>query len=253
MTTSEDGTQRVRVVIADDEPVARAGLRAMLSTVEWIACVGEAHNGPKAVETINALKPDVVFLDIQMPGMLGTDVLKHLQHEPIIIFTTAWSQHAAEAFELGALDYLLKPFGTERLSLTLERVRASLGEPIATPAFDRYRESLRGGFITRVFVRSGRAILPIAVESVSWFEADGDYVGVHVGRARHLMHVALTRLESRLDPTQFARIHRTSIVNLQKVVAFRAHAPGRLVAELDDGHRLEVSRSKARELRAVTE
>ncbi|MBL0170309.1 MAG: response regulator transcription factor [Gemmatimonadaceae bacterium] len=244
---------RVTALIADDEPLARAGMRAMLAPIEWITCVGEAANGPAALDAIDTLRPELVFLDIQMPGMLGTEVARRATHDPYVIFTTAWAQHAAEAFELGALDYLLKPFGADRLALTLERVRASMSEPVVAPALDRYRETSRGGPISRVFVRSGRAIIPVAVDSVSWFEADGDYVAVHVGRARHLVHVALSRLETRLDPARFARIHRTSIVNLDHVKAFKRLGKGRLVAELTDGTLLDVSRSKARELRALGE
>ena len=244
---------RVTVLIADDEPVARAGLRGMLSAIDWVTCVGEAAHGPAALDAIDTLRPELVFLDIQMPGLLGTEVMRRATHEPYVIFTTAWAQHAAEAFELGALDYLLKPFGAERLALTLERVRGVLGEPAIAPALDRYREGLRGGTISRVFVRAGRSIIPVTVDTVSWFEADGDYVAVHVGRARHLVHVALTRLEARLDPVRFVRIHRTSIVNLDFVKAFKGLGKGRLVAELTDGTQLEVSRNKARELRALGE
>ncbi len=243
----------VSVLIADDEPVARTGMRSMLSSIEWIRLVGEASSGPEAVEAINRLQPELVFLDIQMPGLLGTDVIRRVQHQPMVIFTTAWSQHAAEAFELGAVDYLLKPFGVERLTRTLDRVRTTLGESPQLPAMDRFRESQRAGPITRIFVRSGRAILPIAVDQIAWFEADGDYVALHVGRSRHLVHLALSRLEARLDPTRFMRIHRTSIVSLDHVSAFRAIANGRFVAELHDGTQLEVSRNKARELRALGE
>lgn len=242
---------RVPVLIVDDEPVARAGLRSMLSSIEWIQLVGEAGSGPEAVEAIDRLQPELVFLDIQMPGLLGTEVVRRTQHQPMVIFTTAWSQHAAEAFELGAVDYVLKPFGIERLTRTLDRVRATLGESPQVPAIDRFRESQRVGPITRIFVRSGRAILPIAVDQIAWFEADGDYVALHVGRTRHLVHLALSRLEHRLDATRFMRIHRTSIVNLDHVRAFRAIANGRFVAELTDGTQLEVSRTKARELRAL--
>ena len=247
------GTRLVTVLIADDEPIARAGLRAMLATVEWATCIGEASNGPAALDAINSLRPELVFLDIEMPGLLGTEVMRRAQHHPHVIFTTAWAQHAAAAFELGALDYLLKPFGVERLALTLDRVRATIGESDITPALDRYRESLRSGPISRIFVRSGRTIIPISVDEVSWFEADGDYVAVHVGRVRHLVHVSLSRLEARLDALRFVRIHRTSIVNLERVVAFRAVEKRRVVAELDDGTRLEVSRSKAKELRGLSE
>ncbi len=244
---------RVTALIADDEPLARAGLRAMLASIDWITCVGEAADGPAALDAIDTLRPELVFLDIQMPGLSGTEVMRRATHDPYVIFTTAWAQHAAEAFELGALDYLLKPFGADRLALTLERVRSTLGEPAVAPALDRYREGRRAGPISRVFVRSGRAIIPIAIDSVSWFEADGDYVAVHVGRARHLVHLALSRLETRLDTARFVRIHRTKIVNLEHVRAFKSLGKGRLIAELIDGTQLEVSRSKARELRELGE
>jgi two-component system LytT family response regulator len=241
----------ISVVIADDEPVARAGLRAMLSAVEWLTVVGEAAHGPAAREMIDRLKPDLVMLDIQLPGLVGTEVARQLTHRPIIIFTTAWSQHAADAFELGALDYLLKPFGVDRLQRTLDRVRATLGESDASLSLERYREVQPGGIISRIFVRSGRAILPIAVEQIDWMAADGDYVALHVGRSRHLVHLSLARLEARLDPRRFVRLHRTNIVNLDRVKTFRAAAKGRVVAELHDGTQLDVSRSKARELRAL--
>jgi two-component system LytT family response regulator len=242
---------RVRVLIADDEPVARAGLRDMLAAVEWVTCVGEAASGPAAVDAIDALRPDLVFLDIQMPGFLGTEVPRLAAHQPLVVFTTAFAQHAVTAFELGALDYLLKPFGRERLAATLDRVRSALGEPAAPPAFDRLREALSQGPMTRLFVRAGAAIVPVAVVAVSWFEARGDYVAAHAGPARHLLHLSLNRLEARLDPERFVRIHRTHIVNLDHVTAFRREGKGRLVAELADGTRLAVSRSRAHDLRSL--
>jgi two-component system, LytTR family, response regulator len=242
---------KVTTLIADDEPVARAGLRDMLAGVEWLTCVGEAASGPAAVDAINQLRPELVFLDVQMPGLLGTDVLRRVQHQPFVVFTTAYAQHAASAFELGALDYLLKPFGPDRLATTLERVRAALGEPHTLPAFDRLREALGSGPMSRLFVRSGGAIIPVAVESVAWFEAWGDYVTAHAGRARHVLHLSLSHLEARLDPKRFLRIHRTYIVNLDHVTAFRRQGKERMVAELADGARLVVSRSRAKELRSL--
>lgn len=242
---------KVTTLIADDEPVARAGLRDMLAGVEWLTCVGEAANGPAAVDAINQLRPELVFLDVQMPGLLGTDVLRHVQHQPFVVFTTAYAQHAASAFEFGALDYLLKPFGPDRLATTLERVRAAIGEPHTLPVFDRLREALGSGPMTRLFVRSGSAIIPVAVDSVAWFEAWGDYVTAHAGRARHVLHLSLSHLEARLDPKRFLRIHRTYIVNLDHVTAFRRQGKERMVAELADGARLAVSRSRAKELRSL--
>lgn len=242
---------KVSVLIVDDEPVARAGLRDMLAAISWVVVVGEATNGPAAVTAIDILRPDLVLLDIQMPGLLGTDVLARTAHRPLVIFTTAYAQHAVTAFELGALDYLLKPFGPERLTAALERVRAAVGEPAGLPAFDRLREALATGPMTRLFVRSGGAVIPVAVATVSWFEARGDYVAAHVGGSRHLLHLSLNHLESRLDRNRFLRIHRTHIVNLDHVVAFRRHGKGRLMAELKDGARVAVSRSRSQELRGL--
>lgn len=243
---------KVRTLIVDDEPVARRGLRDMLAAVEWIEWVGEAESGPGAVEAINRLRPELVFLDIQMPGFLGTEVPRRLSHQPYVVFTTAYAQHAVTAFELGALDYLLKPFGPARLATTLERVRVALGEPAATGALDRLGEALRSGPLTRLFVRSGGGVIPLAVAEVSWFEARGDYVAAHAGALRHLLHLSLNRLEERLDPTKFVRIHRTHIVNLERVKAFRRAEKGKLVAELHDGTRLAVSRTRAAELKGLS-
>ena len=242
----------VSVLIADDEPVARSGLRDMLSEVAWMTIVGEVGDGPAAVQAINTLRPELVFLDIHMPGMLGTDVLTRVEHQPFVVFTTAFAQHAVAGFELGALDYLLKPFGQQRLAKSLERVRAALGEPNTPPALGRLGEALGKGPMSRLFVRSGGGIIPVAVKDVLWFESSGDYVLAHARRSRYMLHLALHRLETRLDATRFTRIHRTHIVNLDHVVAFRRGDGGRVVAELDDGSRLAVSRERARELRLLS-
>lgn len=239
---------KVRVLVADDEPIARAGMRDMLAEVEWLEVIGEAANGIQAVEAINALRPELVFLDIQMPGLLGTEVLAQVAHQPFVVFTTAYAEHAVAGFELGALDYLLKPFGPERLGKCLERVRAALGEPHSLPALGRLGEALGKGPMSRLFVRSGTGIVPVAVNDVGWFESSGDYVTAHAGRSRYMLHLALSRLEARLDPAKFTRIHRTHIVNLGQVAAFRRRE-GKLVAELRDGTVLPVSRERAKEIR----
>lgn len=242
----------IGVVIADDEAVARAGLRDMLADFEWLTIVGEASNGPAAVSAIEELRPELVFLDIQMPGLLGTDVLAHLSHRPFVVFTTAHAEHAATAFELGALDYLLKPFGSARLAKALERIRAAIGEPVPGPtALDRLKEAVAAGPMSRLFIRSGGAVIPVPVTSVIWFEADGDYITAHTATNRYTLHLPLTRLQTRLDPRKFLRIHRTHIVNLRHVAAFRPHGKGQLVAVMRDGTRLVVSRERAREIRAL--
>ncbi len=241
----------VTTLIADDEPVARSGLRRMLAPSGWISVVAETANGPATVEAIDRLRPELVFLDVEMPGFSGTDVLRAMSHHPYVVFTTAFAEHAVAAFELGALDYLLKPFGATRLSAALERVRAAIGEPVAHPALERLGEAMAQGPISRLFVRSGGALVPIATERVAWFEADGDYVAAHVDGRRHLLHLSLARLASRLDSTRFVRIHRGCIVNLAFVVAFRRGGRGELMAEMKGGTRLAVSRSRAQELRQL--
>lgn len=239
------------MVVADDESIARAGLRDMLASVEWLRVIGEASNGPAAVETINRLKPDLVFLDIQMPGLPGTDVIRHIDHQPFVIFTTAFAQHAATAFELGAVDYVLKPFGYDRLAKSLERVRSAIGEPVSPSAIDRLRETLGTWPMTRLFVRSGNNVVPVTVSSVLRFEADGDYVIAHTDSARHMIHLSLNRLEARLDPKKFTRIHRAHIVNMDRVTAFRRHDRTKLVAEMSDGTKVPVSRERAKEIRDI--
>jgi two-component system LytT family response regulator len=242
---------KVRTLVVDDEPLARAGLRAMLTAFDWIEVIGEAVDGDEAVEAIERLHPELVFLDVQMPGLFGMDVLRRIQRKPFVIFTTAFTQHAVSAFELGAVDYLLKPFGPARLSAAMERIRASIGEPIGVSALERLSGAMTSGPISRLFVRMGGSLVPLMVGDVSWFEADGDYVIAHTARARHALTLSLSRLEERLDPKRFARVHRAHIVNLDHVSAFKRDARGNLEAELIDGRRVPVSRARAQELRSL--
>ena len=242
---------KVTTLIVDDEPVARAGLRAMLTAFDWVNVVGEAADGLAAVEAINKLKPELVFLDVQMPGLLGTDVARRIEHQPFIIFTTAYTQHAVTAFELSAADYLLKPFGPTRLATAMDRIRSAIGEPAAAGVLERLSGALAGGPITRLFVRVGGALVPISVDTITRFEAAGDYVTAHADRARHVLHLSLNRLEERLDAKRFARVHRAHIVNLDHVRAFKRDARGNLEAEMKDDTRIPVSRTRAQELRSL--
>lgn len=241
---------RVTAVVADDEPFARSGLKRMLAEFDWIDCVGEAASGPAAIEAIDRLRPDLVFLDIRMPGATGLQVLERTEHRPRVVFTTAFAEHAVTAFELGALDYLLKPFGHERLATAMDRLRATLGTA-QPPVAERLAETLEEGPLARLFVRSGRSIVPVAVADIAWFEAMGDYVVLHAAPARHVLHVTLAQLESRLDARHFRRIHRAHIVNLDRVAAFRRLPGGAVCAEMQDGTRVAVSRAHSRELRAL--
>jgi len=242
---------KVRAFVVDDEPIARVGLRAMLGAFDWVEVVGEAADGESAVTSINAMRPELVFLDVQMPGLLGTEVLQRLDQLPYVIFTTAYSEHAVTAFELGAVDYLLKPFGPTRLAAAMERVRAALGEPAPVDAVARLSGALASGPISRLFVRVGGTLVPLAVERIAHFEADGDYVIAHASNGRHLLHLSLSRLEERLDPARFVRVHRAHIVNLEQVRAFRPDTRGNLEAVLVDGSRVPVSRARAQELRSL--
>jgi two-component system LytT family response regulator len=178
---------KVSAFVADDEPVARAGLRKMLGAFDWIEVIGEAADGESAVQGIDALRPELVFLDVQMPGLLGTDVLPRLRHRPYVVFTTAFSEHAVTAFQLGAVDYLLKPFGPARLAAAMERIRSALGEPATVDPIERLSGASGGGPISRLFVRVGGSLVPLPVERVSRFEADGDYVVAHAAGARKVV------------------------------------------------------------------
>lgn len=241
----------VRTLVVDDEPIARAGLRAMLLAFEWVEVVGEAGDGESAVAAIGSLQPELVFLDVQMPGLLGTEVLARIERQPLIIFTTAFAEHAVSAFELGALDYLLKPFGPRRLSAAMERIRAAIGEPAGIGALERLTGALSSGPITRLFVRTGGSLVPLLVADVLSFEAEGDYVIAHTERASHALHLSLNRLEERLDSSRFARVHRAHIVNLDHVRTFKRDPRGNLEAELVNGRRVPVSRARAQELRRL--
>lgn len=242
---------KVTAFIVDDEPVARAGLRAMLEQFDWIEVIGEAADGQSAVTGIRELAPRLVFLDVQMPVLLGTDVLRSLEKPPHVVFTTAYSEHAVTAFELGAVDYLLKPFGPRRLAAAMERVRTAIGAPAAAHPVERLNHAMAEGPISRLFVRVGSSLIPIAVDRISHLDADGDYVTVHVDGARHVLHIALATLESRLDPNRFMRVHRAHIVNLDQVKSFKRDARGNLEATLSDGTRLPVSRARAQQLKGV--
>lgn len=242
---------KVRAFLVDDEPVARAGLRRMLLSFEWIEVIGEAADGESAVAAIEKLQPELVFLDVQMPRLPGTEVLRRIGRQPFIVFTTAFSEHAVSAFELGAVDYLLKPFGLDRLVVAMERIRGAIGEPAGTGAIERLTGALGSGPISRLFVRTGGNLVPLLVANVLSFEADGDYVIAHTERTHHALHLSLNRLEERLDPARFVRIHRASIVNLDHVRSFKRDERGNLEAELTDGRRLAVSRSRAHEIRRL--
>jgi two-component system, LytTR family, response regulator len=231
---------RVRAVIAEDEELARTALRRLVSEVEWVELAGEVGDGQAAVEAIDRLRPDLVFLDVMLPELTGLEVLERVRHQPLVVFTTAYERFAVTAFELEALDYLVKPFGSRRFHETMERVRRRFqgtgGRAQGAGA------ELPPGPLERLFARVGSRIVPVAVREVSHFHAEGDYVRAFAGGASYLLYVTLAQLEERLQ-LPFLRIHRSHMINVDSVQRVERHDERRYVVFLKDGSRIVASRS----------
>jgi two-component system LytT family response regulator len=241
---------RVRALIVEDEPLARQQLGELIGEVSWMQCIGEAATGVAAVRMIDELEPDLVFLDIQMPELSGLEVLERISHDPGIIFTTAFDQHAVSAFELGALDYLLKPFGRDRFTAALERARRALDAGTDESVRERVSDALNAqGPVQRVFVRDRGRILPIPTQEIERLEAEDDYVALFARGRRFLVYVPLGDLEKRLDRERFLRVHRSHVVNLDHVSALVPFDATRLQVEMRDGTKILASRTRSRELR----
>jgi two-component system LytT family response regulator len=244
----------VRALIVEDEPLARRTLREFAGELEWLQVVGEAADGARAVRLIDELAPDLVFLDVQMPELSGLEVLRRIHHDPEVVFTTAHDGYALAAFELEALDYLLKPFGRERFRAAAERVRRRLAATAPEPPRTRERAAaLDGtGFLERLFVRQRDHVVPVRVQDIVRLEAADDYVTVHAGGQQYLVSLALAVLERRLDPGRFRRVHRSHIVNLDHVVSLRPYDDARrFVVTLRDGAEVLASRAGSLELREL--
>jgi two-component system LytT family response regulator len=246
-------TSASRAVIVEDEPIARARLRELLAEVKDVECVGEAADGASAIEVIDRLRPDLVFLDVELPELSGLEVLGRISHMPSVVFTTAYDRFAVAAFELEAVDYLLKPFGRDRLLAALERVRRTMGRENDASSAHRVREALASsGPLTRIFVRDRDRILPISVTEIERLEADDDYVAVYARGRRFLVYLGMNEFEARLDGRRFLRIHRSHIVNLDHVAAITPFDATRLQVEMKGGAKLLASRTRSRELRQLT-
>jgi two-component system LytT family response regulator len=241
----------LRAVIAEDEPQARRTLRGYLSGADWIELVGEASDGASAVRLVDEVEPDLLFLDVRLPELTGLEVIGRIRHRPALVFTTAHDRFALAAFELGALDYLLKPFGAERFGRMLERVRAHIDVPGAPDAVERTRLALSSTPLRRLFARRGARIVPIPVESIRRVQAAGDYTEVHCATGRFLLHVSLADLLSRLDPERFRQVHRSHIVNLDQVREMKPYDERRLLIALEGGEEILASRKASEELRRL--
>jgi two-component system, LytTR family, response regulator len=238
------------LVIADEEDLAREKLRQLAEELPEVRVVGEAQDGPTALRLIDELRPDVVLLDLSMPGMSGLEVTKRMRHRPAVVFTTAFDQYAVAAFELQAVDYLLKPYDNGRFKAAIDRARERAATPPDLTDGERLRHALYdSGHLSRVFVRDRNRILVVQTSEIERLEARGDYVALHAGAKRHLVQVTIADMERMLDPGRFVRVHRSHIVNLDYVVAFTTDPKGALEVELRSGTKLSVSRARAQALR----
>jgi two-component system, LytTR family, response regulator len=243
----------MRVLIVDDEPLARRGVCVRLQKCTDIEIVGECGDGLSAVEKILDLSPDLVFLDVQMPGMDGFEVLRCLPEEnlPSVIFLTAYEQHALRAFEVHALDYLLKPVDDRRFSAAVDRARKLVDSTSKTQMAERIlkmlgRESEK--YVSRFVVRTGSRIQIVLADDTEWIGAAGDYTELHVHGRSHLLRETMSFLEQKLDPARFLRIHRSRIVRTGCILELRSIDNREYLVKLSDGSEHRSSRSYARRL-----
>lgn len=243
----------IRVLIVDDEPLARDSVRVLLACDPEVEIVGECGNGRDALESIQLLDPDLVFLDIEMPGLGGFEVLAALSEEemPRVIFLTAYNKYAVRAFEINALDYVLKPFDDDRFRNALDRAKTDL---LAPSPRDSYRaellELLRndpafvrpGHILERIAIREAGRIYLVDVDEIDWIGGAGNLAELHTGGRTHFHREPLASLEARLDPTRFSRIHRSTIVRIDRVQELRPRAHGDYDVILKDGTPLVLSR-----------
>jgi two-component system, LytTR family, response regulator len=241
--------KKIKTVIVDDEPLARERLATLLSAEPDIELVGQCRDGEEAVTAIQDHTPDLMFLDVQMPGMTGFDVIEAVGTDrmPLVIFVTAYDQHALRAFQVRALDYILKPFDRERFSEALQRARrhierdetGDLGRRLLALVKDLRKDQPRSD---RLVVKSGGRLFFLRMDEIDWIEAAGNYVRLHVGNTSHLLRETMNAIEGRLDPEKFFRIHRSRIVNMERIQEMQPWLNGEYAVVLRTGTRLTLSR-----------
>lgn len=250
----------IRVAIADDEPLARERLRSMLEGRERYAIVAECNDGVDALAALNQRDIDLLFLDVQMPGLDGFQILESAGGAslPLIVFVTAFNDYALRAFDASALDYLLKPFDRERFEKTLTRVEERLASRHGTEMSSELREFLQAlstaavpEHVSRFPVRANGEIYFVRVEDVDWIDAEGNYVALHAAGRRHLVRDTIKSLEGRLDPAKFVRVHRSAIINVDRLRRLQPYFHGEYVITLQDGTKLTSSRTYSDRLRAL--
>jgi two-component system LytT family response regulator len=231
---------RIRALVVDDEPLARSNILYLLRGNPEIDILGECESSAAALETIRSQKPDLVFLDVRMPEYDGFDILEMLGADaPAVIFVTAYDQYALKAFEMGALDYLLKPFPNARFARALDRARERIAHRREAPAR-----------MERFTIKNAGHVLFLPVAEVDWIEAADYYASLHTGGKTHLLRRSMNELESDLDPAQFCRIHRSTIVNLRRVRELRFDSEAEYELVLADGTKLRLSRRYRKDLQA---
>jgi two-component system LytT family response regulator len=241
--------KKIRTLIVDDEPLARERLASLLQAEKDIEIVGQCRDGEEAVTAIHDHAPDLVFLDVQMPQMNGFEVIEAIGTEkmPLVIFVTAYDQHALKAFQVRALDYLLKPFDRERFADALARARkqmerdetGDIGRRLLALVKDLRRDQPR---TERLVVKSGGRLFFLRADEIDWIEAAGNYVRLHVGTTSHLLRETMNAIEGRLDPETFFRIHRSRIVNMERIQELQPWLNGEYAVLLRTGTRLTLSR-----------
>ena len=249
---------KIRTVIVDDEPLARERIRSLLENEPDVEIVGECRDGDEAVETVRKETPDLVFLDVQIPERNGFEVIETLgaDRAPVIVFVTAYDQYALQAFEVHAVDYLLKPFDEERFHKALDRAREALRRPRGTEVSERLLSLLKdlkqpAAYLDRLVVKSAGRLFFLRTEEVDWIESAGNYVCLHVGPESHLLRETMNGVEERLDPARFVRIHRTAIVNIDLVKELQPLFHGEYQVVLRDGTQLTLSRGYRERLQEV--
>lgn len=244
-----NGLNKIRAVLVDDEPSALETLGGMLSEFPEIVVVGKSYTGKKAVRMIQTTRPDVVFLDIQMPDMSGFDVIEKLNGSkaPIIVLVTAYDEYALKAFDSNAIDYVLKPYDDRRLRNAVQKVKAMIHSRKPQRRFAvPLRTGSGAGFLRRFLVKQANRISIIPVGDVEWIGTSGDYIRLHVRNETHLLHARMNRLLEELDPLQFVRVHRSAAVNVAYVKSLEPLFHRDYVITLKNGHRLTLSRTYAK-------
>ena len=256
MTQSD--SKKIRTVIVDDEELARDRIQTLLEEQPDVEIVGVCADGQSAIETIERTQPDLVFLDVQMPGMDGFEVVENLEGEklPAVVFVTAHDGHALKAFEIHALDFLLKPFDQTRFEKALERARSQVNRANGTVLDSRLvslLEELREErkYSERLIVKSSGRVFFVRTEEIDWVEASGNYVKIHTKSDAHLLRESMKNMEAKLDPKTFVRIHRSAIVNIDRIKELEPWFHGEYIVIMRDGTRLTASRVYSDRLSAL--